>query len=132
MHDLIDKLQALSEPTPIPLELPDFDQLVEVEEAILLPLPAELKEYLLSCSNVIYGSFEPITVADPASHTYLPEVAAYAWSVGLPRELLPICQQGDDYYCMDQQGQVYFWQNGEFNEDSWESIWDWVENIWIA
>lgn len=131
MHDIIEQLQERSETVPVPLELPTFEQLVEVEEQILIPLPRELKEYLLHASDVIYGAIEPVTAADPYSHTYLPEVTCYAWSVGLPRDLIAICQLGDDFYCIDQDGQVHFWQNGDFTDTYWESFWEWVEDIWL-
>ncbi|ASJ95894.1 SMI1/KNR4 family protein [Shewanella marisflavi] len=131
MHDLIEQLRELNQTVPVPLELPSFDQLVEVEEQILIPLPSELKEYLLYASDVIHGTLEPVTVSDPYSHTYLPEVTSYAWSIGLPREYIAICQQGDDFYCIDQEGQVMLWQDGELDEDSWESFWQWVEEVWI-
>lgn len=131
MNEIVDKLQELSEAVPVPLELPDFEQLVDVEEQILLPLPADLKEYLLNASDVIYGSIEPVTAADPCSHTYLPEVAAYAWSIGLPRDLIPICQIGDDFYCMDPNGQIDFWQNDNFADEPYESFWQWAEAVWL-
>lgn len=131
MHDIIEQLQERSETVPVPLELPTFEQLVEVEEQILIPLPRELKEYLLHASDVIYGAIEPVTAADPYSHTYLPEVTCYAWSIGLPRDLIAICQLGDDFYSIDQDGQVHFWQNGDFTDTYWESFWEWVEDIWL-
>ncbi|MCF1427628.1 MAG: SMI1/KNR4 family protein [Shewanella sp.] len=131
MHEVIDKLQELSEQVPVPLDLPDFDQLVEVEEEILIPLPAELQEYLLHASDVVYGTLEPVTAADPGSHTYLPEVAAHAWSIGLPRDLIPICQVGDDFYCISQEGEVFFWHDYQLLKDSWESFWQWVEDVWL-
>lgn len=118
MHELIEQLQEMSEQVPVPLELPSFDQLLDVEEAILIPLPADLKEYLLNASDVIVGSLEPVTVADPHSHTYLSEVAAYAWSIGLPREMIPICQNGDNFYCIDQEGQVHYWAFGDLDRKS--------------
>ncbi|WP_394129088.1 SMI1/KNR4 family protein [Shewanella maritima] len=131
MNEIIDHLREVSESVPVPLELPTFEQLVEVEEQILIPLPNDLKEYLLFASDVIYGAIEPVTVTDPYSHTYLPEVTSYAWSIGMPRELIAICQQGDNFYCIDQEGQIHFWQDGELNEEPWESFWDWVEDIWL-
>ncbi|QIR15442.1 SMI1/KNR4 family protein [Shewanella aestuarii] len=132
MQEIIDQLQELSETVPVPLELPTFEQLVEVEEQILIGIPADLKEFLLHASDVIYGSFEPVTAADPYTHTFLPEVASYAWSIGLPREQIPICQVGDSFYCIDENGQVQFWEDGDFNGEMWESFWDWVEDVWLA
>ena len=67
MNDIIDQLQDANIETAFPLELPTFEQLVEVEEQILMPLPSALKEYLLEASDVIYGNVEPVTVADPSS-----------------------------------------------------------------
>ncbi|NMH66411.1 SMI1/KNR4 family protein [Shewanella salipaludis] len=131
MHDIIERLQELSETVPVPLELPSFEQLVEVEEQILIPLPRDLKEYLLYASDVIYGAIEPVTAADPHSHTYLPEVTCYAWSIGMPREMIAICQQGDSFYCIDQEGQIHHWQNGDFDEEYWESLWHWIQDVWL-
>ena len=133
MHEIIEQLQELSETVPIPLELPTFEQIVVVEEEILMPLPAELKEYLLYASNVIYGTLEPVTASDPYSHTYLAEVTAYAWSIGMSREYVPICQQGDSFYCIDQEGQVMLWSDDEPEGEGeiWESFWQWAEEIWL-
>ena len=78
MEDVIDQLIELAEVVPVPLELPEEEDLVEIEEALFLPIPFELREFLLKVSDVVYGTLEPVTVADPHSHTYLPEVAATA------------------------------------------------------
>ncbi|MFT5705076.1 MAG: hypothetical protein ACI8SK_001030 [Shewanella sp.] len=131
MHDIIEQLQEMSETVPIPLELPTFDQLVMAEEEILMPFPGELKQYLLYASDVIYGSLEPVTVSDPNSHTFLPEVTAYAWSIGLSREYVPICQQGNNFYCIDQDGQILLWNENGIDSEYWESLWDWVEQVWM-
>ncbi|MGS0727572.1 SMI1/KNR4 family protein, partial [Shewanella sp. 0m-11] len=42
MNDIIEQLQEMSETVPVPLELATFEQIVEVEEEILIPLPMEL------------------------------------------------------------------------------------------
>ncbi|WP_298772723.1 SMI1/KNR4 family protein [uncultured Shewanella sp.] len=131
MNEIIEQLQSVSESVPVPLELPTFEQLVDVEEQILIPLPMALKEYLLYASDVIYGYLEPVTVSDPHSHTYLPEVTSYAWSIGMPREFIVICQQGDSFFCIDQEGQVMLWSEGEIQEDIWESFWEWAEEVWL-
>ncbi|MGS0683225.1 SMI1/KNR4 family protein [Shewanella sp. 125m-7] len=132
MNDIIEQLQEMSETVPVPLELATFEQIVEVEEEILIPLPMELKEYLLYASDVICGSLEPVTASDPHSHTYLSEVTSYAWSIGLPREFVPICQQGDNFFFISQEGQIQLWQDGEIDEEeTWESFWDWAEDVWM-
>ncbi len=133
MEEVIEQLRELNEPVPVPLELPDEETLVEVQEQILIHLPFELREYLLTVSDVVYGRLEPVTASDPHSHTYLPEVASVAWDLGLPRELVPLCQDGDDYYAVAADGEVLLWQGatGELTEDSWETVWHWCRDVWL-
>ena len=90
MEDVYEKLREINANVLVPLDLPDEDQLLEVEEEILISLPQEYREFMLMVGDVICGSIEPATAADPQSHTFLPELAATAWSLGVPRELIPV------------------------------------------
>ena len=92
MEDVIEQLREQAETVPVPLELPDEEDLVLIEEQLFVALPFEMREFFLKVSDVVYGTLEPVTVADPQSHTYLPEVAATAWSLGISRELVPLCE----------------------------------------
>ncbi|RBL65667.1 SMI1/KNR4 family protein, partial [Pseudomonas sp. MWU13-2625] len=70
MEEVIEQLREANEPVPVPLELPDEDQLVEIEEQLFINIPFVFKEFLLTVSDVVYGSLEHVTVNDPQSHTY--------------------------------------------------------------
>ena len=131
IDDILDLLRDHNEPVLVPLELPDEDRLVEIEEEILLPIPRDVRTYLLEASDVVYGSLEPVTAADPNSHTYLPEVTATAWSLGIPRYLLPICDDNGAYYCADPDGEILLWRAGELTEETWPSIWHWIRDVWL-
>jgi hypothetical protein len=134
VEEVIEQLREVNEPVPVPLELPDEETLVEIQEQILIHLPYELREFLLQVSDVVYGHLGPVTAADPQSHTYLPEVASVAWSLGVPRELVPICEDRGNYYCVEEDGTVLLWEGetGELNEDeTWESVWHWVRDVWL-
>lgn len=131
MEEVVDQIRESALSTAAFLELPDEDDLVLVEEEILLPIPREMRSFLLQVSDVLCGSLEPVTVADAGAHTHLPEVTSVAWSNGLPRDLMVVCQVGQDYYCIAQDGEVQFWQNGEIAEQTWEDIWQWAEEIWL-
>ncbi|OLU21125.1 MULTISPECIES: SMI1/KNR4 family protein [Pseudomonas] len=133
MEEVIEQLRELNEPVPVPLELPEEELLVEIEEQILINLPFELREFLLKVSDVVYGRLEPVTVTDPQSHTYLPEVASVAWSLGVPRELVPICEDQGNYYCVEQDGTVLLWDGEEedLTDESWDSVWHWVREVWL-
>ena len=132
MEDVIEMLREQGEETPVPLTLPEMDQLVEVQEQILIHLPEDLKVFLLEVSDVVYGSIEPVTVTDPSSHTYLPEVAAQAWHDGVEREYIAICAHQGAYYCIDEYGEVRFWRQGEFEEEIWPSIRHWAKQVWLG
>lgn len=133
VEEVIEELRERNEPVPVPLELPDDERLVEVEEELLINLPFELRQFLLEVSDVVYGRLEPVTAVDPQMHTYLPEVAAQAWDVGVPRDLLPICQDGQDYYLVDLENQVLRWDGeaGELTDETWDSVWHWVRDVWL-
>lgn len=133
MDDIIDALQCAAIEQTVDMDLPDEDQLVEIEEELLLPIPADFKQFLLTVSNLVVGSLEPVTVTDPQAHTHLPEVTAQAWADGLPREFIVLCQIGQGCYCIAQEGEVQLWQQGEFvAEQHWEDVWQWAEEVWLA
>lgn len=119
--------------THFPLTLPTIDDIVEVQEAMLIHIPPELKDYLLYSSDAIYGDLEPITIADPNNHTYLPEVAAQSWERGLPREMIPLCIDRDKIYCVSEDGAVHVWleEFGEQCQPMSDDIWQWVRDIWL-
>lgn len=133
MEEVIDELRELNEKVPVPLELPDEELLVEIEEQLLISIPFEFREFLLKVSDVVYGRLEPVTVTDPQSHTYLPEVASVAWDLGVPRDLVPICQDGRDYYVVDLEGEVLLWsgEEGDMTDESWDSVWHWARDVWL-
>jgi hypothetical protein len=131
MDDIIEMLRERNEPVPVPLELPDEDLLVEIEEQLYVSLPDDLRHFLLNASDVVCGCYEPVTVTDPQSHTYLPEMAAVAWSMGLPRKYLPICEFNGAYYCISHDGTVLLWDES-ISDESWESIWHWIREVWLA
>jgi len=131
MEEILELLRDHNEIVPVPLDLPEDDQLVMIEEELLLPIPRDMRQYLLEASDVVYGSMEPVTAADPNAHTYLPEVTALAWSLGVPRHLIVLCEFNGDYYCVEPEGEVVFWKNGELDEETWPSIWQWVRDVWL-
>lgn len=132
MDEIIQELRSRAEKIPVELDLPTEEDLIDVEEQIFLTLPAEYRQFLLSVSDLVLGSIEPATAADPQAHTYLPDMAADAWDAGLPRHLIPICQVAESFYCINEDGVVTLWRQGDFDDKEWESIWDWACDIWLG
>lgn len=133
MEDVVDALREAAIEQTYPLELPDDDLLVEIEEELLLPLPQQLKEFLLNVSDLVIGTLEPVTVCDAYAHTHLPELTTQFWANGLPRDLIVVCALGEDCYCINQQGEVQLWQSGYLAEDQhWQDIWQWAYQVWLS
>lgn len=131
MEEILDLLRDNHQAVPVPLELPEEEDLVVIEEELLLSIPRDMRQYLLEASDVVTGSLEPVTVADPHAHTHLPEVAALAWSLGVPRHLLPLCEDNGSYYCVDPEGEVVLWGDGDLTGETWDSVWQWVRDVWL-
>ena len=131
MDDILEQLLEKSESVPVPLEPATEEAVLEAEELIFLPLPKDYREFLRHAAHLCIGRLEPCQVSDPAAHTYLAEVAAQAWDVGLDRHVFPICEDSGAYYCMTPEGQVQYWDMGDYAETTWESIWHWAEDIWL-
>jgi len=134
MEEVLDLLREHSEAVSFPMELPTDDDLLDIQEQLLIHIPYELREFLLNASDIVLGSLEPVTASDPRAHTYLPEVAALAWEQGLPRYLVPLCQNDDCYYAVQPDGEVVSWSCGEqdFLEETWETVWDWAHDCWLT
>ena len=133
MESVIEELRSVNESVPVPLELPDMDDIIDAEEQLYLSLDREFRNFLLEVSDVVYGSLEPVTVADPHSHTYLPEVAATAWAQGVPRNLVPVCEDRGSYYCANELGEIVHWRDGRVLDDEpWEDIWHWAQDVWLC
>ena len=128
---VIECLQEHHQPPLVALDLPDEDDIIDVEEAIYVQIRGDFRDFLLEVSDLVIGSLEPVTVTDPSSHTYLPEVASLAWESGMPRELLPICQTQAGYYCLDMEDNVVHWHDGKQGDGEWGSIWNWAEQVWL-
>lgn len=128
MDDIIALLQERAETVPVPLELPDEDALLDVEAELNLRLPASLREFLASVSDLVIGRLEPATAADPASHTYLPALLEEARGDGVPRRLLPFCRIAEgSYACLTTEETVVYWPD---EDKEYESIWEWAESEW--
>jgi hypothetical protein len=74
------------------------------------------------------------TITLPEAHTDLfrmTERARNTWNV--PSELVPICEDNADYYCMTPDGRVIFWSH-EMQAPSgveWSDLASWIEEVWM-
>ncbi len=134
MADLVSMIETLrqhNEPVPHPRRLPSEDEVAAIERELGVQFHADICDYLLHASDVVYGLLEPVTISDKELHTYLPVVAEEAWELGVPKNLVPICEDNGDYYCIDYGGQIYFWSHNGVTDETWPDLATWIEQVWL-
>jgi len=133
--DLDEALRALrenNEPVPKPLRLPTQDEVAVMAQALGVSFHPDYERYLLQASDVVFGTLEPATIVSSADHTYLPSVVQGARAMGVPEELLPICEDNGDYYCMPRDGCVVYWSHNGVTDESWPDLAAWICDVWLV
>ena len=125
------RLRLQNEEVPNPFRLPTEQEVAQCEQSLQVHFPSRFKDYLLQVSDVVYGSLEPVTIAVPESHTDLEAIAKEAWASGVPKALIPICEDNGDYYCVNELDEVVFWSHIGCSREKWLSIDDWIEDVWL-
>ena len=80
---------------------------------------------------MVVGTLEPCLVTPDAGYRELVTVARAAWDAGVPLDLLPICADNGDYYCLDGRA-VRFWSHNGATDESWPSLASWIVEVWIG
>jgi len=133
LDEILLLLRSHNEPVPRPLRLPTNAEVDNAERQLAVRFHPDFRHYLLRASDVACGVLEPVTITCPESHTYLFQVAESAWTgYSVPRELLPICEDNGDFYCMNSAGEVVFWSHNGTTSEKWASLADWIGQVWLG
>jgi SMI1-KNR4 cell-wall len=128
----IRELRELNETVPIPRRLPTLQEVEEAERELGMQFPADYRRFLLEASDVVYGTVEPAVVIPDSGYLNLVEMANEAWDeMELPRNLLPICQDNGDYYCINAQGEIVYWSHNGTTDEKWRDLATWIDEVWI-
>jgi hypothetical protein len=133
LDDALRELRSRNEPAPLPLRLPTVTEVDDAERRLGVSFPPDFRRYLLEASDVVCGTVEPVTITRPDSHTDLLKVADDAWQgYGVPRDLLPICEDNSDFYCINSANEVMFWSHNGLSSEKWPNLAHWIMDVWIA
>jgi hypothetical protein len=128
-----DKLRSRNRPVPQPPRLPTASEVDAAEQRLGIHFHPDYRRYLLDVSDVVCGTKEPVTITIPDSHTDLIEVAESAWdSYGVPRNLVPLCEDNADFYCMNSAGEIVFWSHNGLSSERWQNLGKWIQDVWLA
>ncbi len=97
-----------------------------------LLFPPDYRRFLMEASDVIVGTIEPATITNPQSHTHLPDIANSAWSLGVDRSWLPICEDNGDYFCLTPRGAIAYWSHNGPTGEQWPDLAAWIQDVWLA
>ena len=129
---VIARLRKLNQPVPQPGRLPTEAEVAAAERELGVSFHPDFVQYLLQASDVVYGHKEPVTLSNPKAHTHLPVVSHSAWAVGVPRDLVPICEDNGDFYCVSSSGEVVFWSHNGTSNERWPDIEQWIDDVWLG
>jgi len=131
LDEAITRLRAANQPVPRPLRLPTLDEVSQAESALGVTFHPDYRRYLLETSDVVFDALEPCTVAAGGRYTDLLQVAARARQMGVPDDLLPICEDNDDYYCLNATGEVVYWSHNGTTDERWPNLATWLIRVWL-
>jgi hypothetical protein len=129
--DTLAELRRLNEPVPRPFRLPSREEVATAERALRRTFHPDYLVFLLTSSDVAFGTVEPFVVIPDGGHLDLVSRAVDAWAIGVPDDLLAICSENGDFYCMDDAGAVRFWSHNGLTDEAWPDLATWIRLVWI-
>ncbi len=132
LSEVITELRELNEPVSKPFRLPSEAEVSAAEKRLNVRFHEDYRRFLLEASDVVCGALEPAVVVPDSGCLHLIEVAEYAWDeMDVPLNLLPICEDNGDYYCLNKNGEVEFWSGNGASDEKWENLATWIKEVWI-
>ena len=102
---------------------------LEIEEAqrkLNFIFPIEYINFIKSSYDLGETTLEALEICNPGSHVDIYTVIADARKYyGLPKELLPICEDNSDYYCLNNLGEIIYWSHNGLTDEKWKNITEW-------
>ena len=132
LDEVFGELRSRNETVPWPLRLPTVSEVNEAERRLGIRFHNDYRRYLLEVSDVVYGAIEPCIITRAESHTDLFETARNAWDVwGVSRDLLPICEDNADFYCINSDGEIVYWSHNGLTSEKWPDLATWIKVVWL-
>ena len=133
LDEAFTRLRARDEVVPKPLTLPTIEEVNAAERDLGIPFHDDFRRFQVEVSNVNVGWLEP-ALALPGVMAYrnLCDVAARGWKAGAPRDSLPFCWDNGDYFLIDADGRIAFWDhNARAVVRLNKTLADWIVEDWL-
>jgi hypothetical protein len=132
INKVLQQLREINEETPIIRVNPSLEDINYFESKYDINLPLEYKKFLRECSDVNYSTLQPGLVFPLGEYFSLDKIMENGWSVGVPKNKTPFCEDNGDYFCFNRSGQVEFWSHDGKSSEKWSSFSEWILNVWLG
>lgn len=106
---------------------------LEIEEAqrrLGFTFPQEYIDFIKSGYDLGDSTLEALEISNPPSYADIFEALESAREYyELPTELLPICEDNSDYYCINPKGEVVFWSHNGVTDEKWKNVTEWRDSM---
>ena len=127
----IETLRELNEQVLRPFRLPTEAEVLAAERTLGVAFPSDYRYFLLHGSDITYGTVEPAVIVTDCGHLNLQEVVQTARQAGVPKDLLPFCENNGDYYCFTPDGRIAYWAHNGLSSENWPDLSSWIQQVWI-
>jgi len=108
------------------VKIPSDIEISASQEKLGFTFPAEYVAFIKSGYDLGDAPLEALEIVDPPSYADIYEALESAREYyDLPVELMPICEDNSDYYCINKKGEVVFWSHNGTTDEKWANVTLW-------
>ncbi|QBY05981.1 SMI1/KNR4 family protein [Thalassotalea sp. HSM 43] len=105
---------------------PSDIEISEAQQKLGFTFPNDYIDFIKSGYDLGNAPMEALEINNASSHLDIYSAIADAKKFyKLPDELLPICEDNSDYYCLNKSGQVVFWSHNGLTDEMWQNTKEW-------
>ena len=108
--------------------IPTDQEIREAQEQLGFVFPSEYIQFIKSGYHLGDVPMEALELNSTESRLDIQTVRSEARKYyELPENLLPICEDNSDYYCLNEIGEVVFWSHNGSTNEKWPGTSDWCK-----
>ena len=112
------------------VNIPTDIEIAEAQEKLGFTFPPEYVAFIKSGYDLGDAPLEALEILDPPSYADIYEALVSARKFyDLPVELMPICEDNSDYYCINNNGEVVFWSHNGTTNEKWANVTVWAKKM---
>jgi len=115
-----------------PFRIPTDAEIANAEKKLGFQFHDDYRNFLKSGGNVANATLEPAVILPGSGHLDIFEIAETAWNVmGLSKDLLPFIEDNGDYFCINRNGEIFYWSHNGTTNEKWPNIATWHKQVCV-